>query len=169
MASLNGPVPRLLLRLSRGVLVAGILATVAVTCVYVYHLAVNIRGDTTAVTNGAFIITGTLSALFFSWSQSLLPADKDRDRILFAGERLLHGSLYLILASVLKYAALTLITYQTAAIPRPDLHWISDAFGILAVPLFLFAVGDMLVGVVFALRILWPRAARYLTTPAPPK
>ena len=165
---MKSAITRLLVSFSRVLLVGGLLATIAVTCVYLYHLAVNIRSDTTSVTNGAFIITGTLSALFFSWAQSLLAEDKDRDRVLFAGERLLHGSLFLILASVLKYAALNLMTYQTPEIPRPTLHLISDAFGILAVPLFLFAVGDMLAGVVVALRILWPRTTRYLVTPPAP-
>jgi hypothetical protein len=165
-----GPVqtglPRLLTNFSGIVLLAGLLAMVAVVAVYVYHLASNIRSDTTAVTNGAFIITGTLSALCFSWAQSLLPEDKDRNRVLRAGERLLHSSLFLIIASVLKYAALTLMTYQTAEIPRPTLRLVGDGFGLLAAPLFLFAIGDAFAGTFVMFRTLWPRT-RYFG-PAPP-
>lgn len=161
-------VPRLIVSVGRVVLLGGLLATTGVVAVYVYHLVVNFRSDTTAITNGAFIITGTLSALCFSWSQSLLPEDKDRNRILFAGERLLHSSLFLIIASVLKYAALTLMTYQTAELPRPTLRLVGDVFGVLAAPLFLFAIGDAFAGVLVVFRTLWPRTSRYFAASAPP-
>ena len=153
-------VPGLIRSAGRFVLLAGLLATVAVVGVYVYHLANNVRSDTTAITNGAFLITGTLAALCFSWSQSLLPEDADRGRVLYAGERLLHASLFLITASVLKYAALTLMTYQTEDLPRPILRSIGDVFGVLAVFLFLFALGGASAGVLVVYRVLWPRATR---------
>jgi hypothetical protein len=153
---------RLSLLLSKFLLIFGLAGTVGVTAVYVYHIAANVRSDTTAVTNAAFLITGTLSAISFAWSQALLPDDGDRPRILFAGERLLHGSVLLIMASILKYAALELATYQMPDIAQSISQIMSDLFGILAAPLFLFAVGNAFVGVLIMYRILWPRASRFL-------
>ena len=164
---LKTAIPRLFFLLGRLVLIAGLLGTTAVVAVYVYHLARNFRSDTTAITNGAFLITGTLSALAFSWASALLPEDKTRARVLFAGERMLHASLFLIIASVLKYAALTLMTYRTNEVSRPTLVLIGDVFGGLAAPLFLFAVAGAFAGVRVMFRVLWPRTSRYLGESAP--
>lgn len=159
---MNSSALRLSLVLSRIFLLLGLIGTVAVTAVYVYHLAANIRSDTTAITNAAFLITGTLSAISFAWAQALLPDDKDRARVLFAGERLLHGAVFLIIASILKYAALTLATYEMPDIARSLSRVLGDVFGVLAAPLFLFAIGNAFAGVLIMYRILWPRAARFL-------
>lgn len=132
------------------------------TAVYLYHIAANVRSDTTGVTNGAFLITATLSAISFAWAQALIPGDTDRERILFAGERLLHGSVFLIMASILKYAALTVATYDMPDVAKSILQILGDIFGVLAAPLFLFAVGNAFVGVLIMYRILWPRASRFL-------
>jgi hypothetical protein len=159
---MNSSVLRLSLSLSRLFLLLGLVGTVAVTAVYVYHLAANIRSDTTPITNAAFLITGTLSAISFAWAQALLPEDKDRDRVLFAGERLLHGAVFLIIASILKYAALTLATYEMPDIAHSLSQTLGDVFGVLAAPLFLFAIGNAFAGVLIMYRILWPRASRFL-------
>jgi hypothetical protein len=153
---------RLSLALSRFFLFLGLAATVAVMAVYVYHLAANIRSDTTGVTNAAFLITGTLSAISFAWAQALLPDDKDRARVLFAGERLLHGSVFLIIASILKYAALQLATYEMPDLARSASGMLGDIFGVLAAPLFLFAIGNAFTGVLMMYRILWPRASSFV-------
>lgn len=159
---MKATVVRLSLSVSRLILLAGLLSTLAVTAVYVYHLASSVRSDTTSITNGAFIITGTLSALCFSWAQALLAEDKDRERVLFAGERLLHASIFLIIASILKYAALTLATYRMPELAQSVFQILGDVFGVLAAPLFLFAIGDAFVGILIMYRILWPRTSRYL-------
>jgi hypothetical protein len=159
---MNSSLMRVSLWLSRVFLFLGLAGTIAVTAVYLYHLSANVRSDTTPVTNAAFLITGTLSAISFAWAQALLPDDKDRVRVLFAGERLLHGSVFLIIASILKYAALTLATYDLPDIADSASRLLGDIFGILAVPLFLFAVGNAFAGVLIIYRILWPRASRFL-------
>lgn len=159
---MNSSLLRLSLWLSRVFLFLGLAGTVAVTGVYLYHLSANIRSDTTPITNAAFLITGTLSAISFAWAQALLPDDKDRVRVLFAGERLLHGSVFLIIASILKYAALTLATYQMPDVARSVSQLLGDIFGILAAPLFLFAIGNAFAGVLIIYRILWPRASRFM-------
>jgi hypothetical protein len=150
---------------SRFFLLVGLISTVAVAAVFVYHLASNIRSDTTAITNGAFIFCGTLSALCFAWTQSLLPEDKDRHAVLFSGERLLHASVFLVIASILKYAALTLATYQMVEVAQSISRALGDIFGVLAAPLFLFAIGNAFVGIFTVYGILWPRASPYLARP----
>jgi hypothetical protein len=82
--------------------------------------------------------------------------------VLFAGERLLHGAVFLIIASILKYAALTLATYELPDIARSLSQTLGDVFGVLAAPLFLFAIGNAFAGVLIMYRILWPRASRFL-------
>jgi len=159
---MNAPFLRFSLVFSRILLFVGLAGTIVVTAVYVYHLAANIRSDTTAVTNGAFLITATLSAISFAWAQAILPEDKDRQRILFAGERLLHASVFLIIASILKYAALELATYEMPDIAKSISGVLADTFGLLAAPLFLFAIGNAFIGVIIMYRILWPRASRFI-------
>lgn len=147
---------------SRLLLLVGLLSTLGVAAVFVYHLAANIRSDTTAITNGAFIFCGTLSALCFAWTQALLPEEKDRQRVLFAGERLLHASVFLVIASILKYAALTMANYEMVDFAQTVSRALGDIFGVLAAPLFLFAIGNAFVGIFTVYRILWPRTSPYL-------
>jgi hypothetical protein len=151
------------LAVSRIFLLVGLLSTLGVTAVFVYHLASNVRSDTTAITNGAFIFCGTLSALCFAWTQALLPEDGDRQAVLFSGERLLHASVFLVIASILKYAALTMATYEMADFARAVSRTIGDIFGILAAPLFLFAIGNAFVGIFTVYKILWPRTSPFHT------
>jgi hypothetical protein len=152
----------LFLSLVRAMLVGGLVATLAVVAVYVYHLAINYRADTTAISNAAFLIAATLSALCFAWSQSLRADDDDRDRVLFSGERLLHCAVFLVIASILKYAALTLSTYEMADVAQVVVRGVSDMFGILAAILFFLAVVGAYIGVLAIYGILWSRAPRYL-------
>ena len=67
----------------------------------------NYRSDTTRITNTAFGITAVLASLCFSCACAIGDKDKDRDRFAYAGERFMHGSIFLIIASILKYALLT--------------------------------------------------------------
>jgi len=152
---------KFLLGVARSMLVGGLLATLAVVAVYVYHLAINYRTDTTSITNSAFLICGTLSALCFAWAQALMPEDRDRDKVLFAGERLLHSSIFLIIASILKYAALTLSGYEIPDVAQALVRTVGDGFGILAAVLFLCAVAGAYVGILRIYGILWSRAPRY--------
>jgi hypothetical protein len=39
---------------------------------------------------------------------------------------------------------------------------LGDIFGVLAAPLFLFAIGNAFVGIFTVYRILWPRTSPYL-------
>lgn len=150
------------LAVSRIFLLVGLVSTLGVTAVFVYHLAANVRSDTTSITNGAFIFCGTLSAICFAWAQALLPEEKDRQAVIFSGERLLHASVFLVIASILKYAALTMASYEMVDFARAVSRIVGDIFGILAAPLFLFAIGNAFAGIFTVYRILWPRTSPYL-------
>jgi hypothetical protein len=150
------------LAISRVFLLVGLVSTLGVTVVFVYHIASNVRSDTTSITNGAFIFCGTLSALCFAWAQALLPEEKDRQGVIFSGERLLHASVFLVIASILKYAALTMATYEMADFARAVARIVGDIFGVLAAPLFLFAIGNAFAGILTVYRILWPRTSPHL-------
>ena len=70
--------------------------------VYAFLLMVRFKEDTTLITNTAFAIIATLAALSFSFAR-VIETDELKDRVMFAGERLLHGAILVIVASILKY------------------------------------------------------------------
>lgn len=70
--------------------------------VYAFHIIFQYKEDTTLITNTAFAIIATLAALAFSFAR-VIETDKLKDRVMFAGERLLHGAILVIVASILKY------------------------------------------------------------------
>ena len=100
----------------------------------------NLTADTTAVTNAAFAIAATMSALVFTWCQSLQAEDPDRPSLLYAGERFFEASLSVLLASLLKYAARAL----SAGSVLPATPWVEAALrgliGLLSAVLFLTAL-----------------------------
>ena len=69
---------------------------------YAIQLVFNYREDTTNTTNAAFAIMASLSALSFSFARAIEPLEL-RNRLTFAGERLLHGAVLVLVASLLKY------------------------------------------------------------------
>lgn len=73
-----------------------------VGAVYVFQLIYRFKEDTTLITNTAFAIIATLAALAFSFAR-VIETDELKDRVMFAGERLLHGAILVIVASILKY------------------------------------------------------------------
>lgn len=74
---------------------------------YAVHMLSNYREDTTNITNAGFVIMATLAALSFSFAR-VVESDELKDRIMFAGERLLHGAISVLVASILKYFILIL-------------------------------------------------------------
>lgn len=78
---------------------------------YAMILIVNYEKDTTNITNVAFVIMATLSALAFTFAQAMDQADI-KDRLVFSGERLLHGALLVLIGSILKYFIVAFVNYQ---------------------------------------------------------
>ena len=77
-------------------------------CGYAVHMALKFREDSTNVTNAGFAIMATLAALSFSFAR-VIESENLKDRVMFAGERLLHGSIFVLVASVMKYFLLLLL------------------------------------------------------------
>jgi hypothetical protein len=82
--------------------------------VYAISLIVRFREDTTPITNTGFAIMATLAALSFSFAR-VIENEGLRDRVAFAGERLLHGALLVLVASILKYFIFLLYRIPTFA------------------------------------------------------
>ena len=132
--------------------------------VAIYYNAVlfqNYKADTTAITNIAFLSIASLAALAFACAQALPNKDKARDRVTYAGERLFHASILLLLASMLKYAVLSL--------QKPDLPLLESAMKFVlsmpfqfAVPfLFLWAILNTYTGLRVLSEVLWWRTGRH--------
>jgi hypothetical protein len=64
----------------------------------------NLTTDTTNITNAAFALTASLSALSFTACRAIIEPPDHQDRLRYAGERLLHGAILMLVASVIKYA-----------------------------------------------------------------
>jgi hypothetical protein len=72
------------------------------------YLFSEVKADTTPITIGAFAIAATLSSLLYSWSRAVTNDDPFRAVILYAGERMTHGAVALLIASIIKYGARTI-------------------------------------------------------------
>jgi len=86
----------------------------AVGFVYATNLFFNYRSDTTNVTNAAFVIMASLAALGFSFAR-VVESEELRNRITFAGERLLHGAILVLVASMLKYVMISFFALPSIA------------------------------------------------------
>ena len=82
---------------------------------FAYYVLVDIKRDTLLLTNSVFAICATLSSISFSFSKAISEDKTLADRINFAGERFLHCALFLIIASVMKWAAQALSLSDSAA------------------------------------------------------
>jgi hypothetical protein len=100
-----------------------------VFCYFAFYVLIDLQRDTLILTNSAFAICATLAALSFSFSRAVSNDKKLADRINYAGERFFHSSLFLIIASVLKWAAQSLIQLETVS----KIVWLSSTIHILFV------------------------------------
>ncbi len=128
---------------------------------YVVLLLARYDKDTTNVTNGAFVITATLAALCFSCSSALNANDKDKGRFTYAGERLMHASILLITASIIKYGALAVQSTGFAQAHSRLVPLLIMPLGLSVTPLFIFALLSAHIGLQVCGDLLWPRLNRY--------
>lgn len=94
---------------------ASIVLLVLVACYFAIDLIVHPTEDTTAVTNIAATIVGSLAALTFGYARALAPGDPDHTEIVHAGECLALATVLLITATALKYVALSLLQFEKDA------------------------------------------------------
>jgi hypothetical protein len=121
--------------------------------------------DTTTITNVAFGITVAFSSLSFRWSSTIEDSEEDKKQIAYCGERFLHASLLLILASVIKYAVIAIGPATINKIPQfSQIPWrqcITVVFGNSVSFLFLYALFFTHTGVKILNQILWKRVSKY--------
>ena len=106
---------------------------------YGFLMILNYREDTTTVTNAGFAIMASLAAISFSFAR-VVGSKKLKDRIMFAGERLLHASILILVASILKYFVFLVLKYPPLANSAQVETVLSFTVGLLAGLIFLNGV-----------------------------
>lgn len=123
----------------------------------------NLEKDSTSFTNFGFGICASLAALSFTLSQAI-QVSKDKkpaDDALFAGERFLHSSILLLVASIIKYTYLS-VAVVPFLINHPNfLLAVKFPVNLLASLLFLSAVLSAHTGLIVINKLLWKRIARH--------
>ena len=133
---------------------------------FTYQLFKGLFRDTTAITNVAFGIIVTLSALSFSCSKAINDSPEDKDKFTFAGERFLHSAVLLITASILKYGSIELGIVKISNTHFLEVaHWgvliLSSIPGLLVGILFFWALNSAHGGMVILNKLLWKRHHRF--------
>ena len=126
---------------------------------YVLRILNNLREDTTTITNVAFGVLATLSALSFSCARTIQGPEEDKDGFTFAGERFLHAGIMMLVASFLKYAALSAVNEETTAAGIGE--FAVRVVGFLVALLFLYALTSGHSGYLVVNRLLWKRLPRH--------
>jgi hypothetical protein len=108
--------------------------------VYAISLIGRFKEDTTAITNAGFAILATLAALSFSFAR-VIETDQLKDRVMFAGERFLHGAVLVLVASILKYFSFLLFKLPIVG----SLEWLAYAISLTIgiFNTFIFGMGIM--------------------------
>jgi len=81
---------------------APVVLAMFLTGLYGIIVYIDYTNNSTLVTNAAFVVMASLSAISFSYARTK-EAEKISNRLTFAGERLLHGAILLIVTSVIKF------------------------------------------------------------------
>lgn len=76
----------------------------AVGFFYTLFLLARVAEDTTTITNIAFGIAASLSALCFSGARAITDSEEVSSSLAYAGERFLHAAVLVLSATILKYA-----------------------------------------------------------------
>lgn len=137
-----------------------VLIAFLVGIIYSVQVLAKLDQDTTSVTNAAFAVTAILCGLCLRMTSSLPPEDPSKDRFCYAGERFLHSSLLLLLASVLKYAASIIRSVSFFADHNLLSATVTYPIGVLVSLLFIWAVVDAHTGFKIANDQLWDRMSR---------
>ena len=129
-------------------------------CVYGVLLVIRFNEDTTAITNAAFVVMATFATLSFSFAR-VIESETLKDRVMYAGERLLHGALLVLVTSVLKYFIFLLYKIPTfAGLPILKLV-VSFTFSLTGASIFLIGVIFAHTGLRILNDVLLLRFARY--------
>jgi len=127
---------------------------------YGYQVFINLKKDTTAITNTAFVILATLAALSFTFSRAVRKHDEIEDRLLYSGERFLHSALFNLQASLIKYIVLIIRPPNIAAGNLLEII-IVDFLGFIVGMIFIQAIYAAHTGIIVLNKILWKRMGRH--------
>lgn len=110
----------------------------------VYYTITLFRGydrDTTNITNAAFVISASLSALCFTYLSSITKDNQDEQkRIRYSGESFFRTSLYLIIASLIKYPLYELNSKNLGNVGNTVIDIVSYPISFFTAILFLWAI-----------------------------
>jgi len=121
----------------------------------------NLQEDTTSITNTAFAITATLTALSFSCARAITGSTEVSDQFTYSGERFFHGALILLSASLLKYAYLSAQSSEFVNTSGVAWNILSSVIGVMVGVLFFWALSSAHGGLLVLNNLLWTRYSRH--------
>lgn len=124
---------------------------------YVSLVVSRLTEDTTTMFNVAVGVSGALSGLCFRMSSSIDENGEHKKRMAYSGERFLHATLNLLTASILKYAALEIDSFEWIHQWDKIAEYSEVILHTLSLPLFIWAVYDFHTGLTIANDMLWER------------
>jgi hypothetical protein len=95
-AAVSGVARRVLLR-------AGLWFPFCISALYAVAVLFGFAHDTFHVTTTAFAVMMGLAGVFFGFGRVLDDENDVRDKVVFCGERALHGALYMLTAAVIEF------------------------------------------------------------------
>lgn len=105
----------------------------------IFRILLN-SSDSYTIANGVSVALIGLAAICFSLTQSI----KDNflsDRIMFAGERLLHGSMLIIVSTAIRYALFSITGQYQDMVRMHIIVWLASAVLLCGVTIPVFNVG----------------------------
>lgn len=134
-----------------------VIASFFIGVVYSILVLANYNKDTTAVINAALAISAGLAGLCFGMSATVDLNNKYKKRINYAGERFFHAVIFFLLATILKYAALSIISIESLKEHDVVISLLTSPLHILVIPMFMYAIFNAHSGVKIMNDILWSR------------
>lgn len=131
-----------------------------VGAVYATNVLGRFSEDTTSIINVAVAITAALSGLCFAMASTSNLESEEKDRVSYAGERFFHASIFFLLATILKYSALSITSLELFSDKETLAIVITTPFHIFVNVMFLYAVFDSHSGIKIINNILWGRLHR---------
>lgn len=137
-----------------------VVSTYFIGVIYTITILTNFSNDTTEIINIAVVVTGALSGLCFAMSATVDVKHKIKERINYAGERFFHAAIFFLLAAILKYAALSISSYELLKGKELLITLLTIPFHTFVLAMFMYAVLDSHSGVRIINDILWERLHR---------
>jgi len=126
---------------------------------FVVRFLNDLSQDTTGVTNSAFAILASFSALCFTASRSIENEKEVKNSYEYAGERFFHAAILFITASVIKYGILSVKPLLISYLGLITSTIIVSVMNISVPLLFSYALNFSHIGLSVINKLLWLRVA----------